>query len=147
MYQLISTANSALIPSNKAGLAVLISWQIQNRPQDLFFSFFYFDLYFFKYETIVRSSAWSFSYSDSDPSTVRHEKGRWMFSYVDVYLVSRPKGTCFSQLWALLWMTFICHLTSMYVHFYHESVSHQVIFVLKWHFKSHKESKLELNIT
>ena len=26
IYQLISTANSALIPSNKAGLAVLISW-------------------------------------------------------------------------------------------------------------------------
>ena len=26
IYQLISTANPALIPSNKAGLAVLISW-------------------------------------------------------------------------------------------------------------------------
>lgn len=38
------------------------------------------------------------------------------------------------------------HLSSyLYVHFFQESVSRQVIFVLQWQFKSHKESKLQLN--
>ena len=30
----------------------------------------FFFLYFFEYETIVRSSAWSFGHSDPDPSSV-----------------------------------------------------------------------------
>ena len=34
-----------------------------------FFSLLIF-IYFFKYETIVRSSAWSFGHSDPDPSSV-----------------------------------------------------------------------------
>ena len=37
----------------------------------LFFALLYFNFYlFFKYETIVRSSAGSSGYSDSDPSSV-----------------------------------------------------------------------------
>ena len=39
----------------------------QNRPQD-FFSFIF--IYFLKYETIIRRSAWSFGHSDSDSSSV-----------------------------------------------------------------------------
>ena len=38
-----------------------------------FLSLLYFDLFFFKYETIVRSSAWSFGHSDPDPSSVKYE--------------------------------------------------------------------------
>ena len=39
IYQLFTTANPALISSKRAGLAVLVSWQILNGPQDLFLSF------------------------------------------------------------------------------------------------------------
>ena len=35
-----------------------------------FFFLFYILIYFFKYETIVRSSAWSVGHSDPDPSSV-----------------------------------------------------------------------------
>ena len=47
-----------------------VSAALQNRPQDLFFSLFSFNFnlfVFFKYETIVRSSASSFGHSDPDP--------------------------------------------------------------------------------
>jgi len=47
-----------------------VSAALQNHPQDLFFSFMYIILFFFKYETIVRSSASSFGHSDPDPSSV-----------------------------------------------------------------------------
>jgi hypothetical protein len=41
----------------------------QNRAQDLFFLFYILILiYFFEYETIVRSSAWSFGHSDPNPN-------------------------------------------------------------------------------
>ena len=81
----ISTANPILITSKKAGLAGRS--KTADRISFPFLTLIF--IYFFKYETIVRSSAWSFGYSDSDPSTVWHEKGRWMFSYVDVYLGPR----------------------------------------------------------
>ena len=43
----------------------------KNRPQHLFFSFIsLIFIYFVEYETIVRSSAWSFGHSDPDPSSV-----------------------------------------------------------------------------
>jgi hypothetical protein len=43
----------------------------QNRPQDFFFLFYILILiYIFEYETIVRSSAWSFGHSDLDTSSV-----------------------------------------------------------------------------
>ena len=45
----------------------------QNGSQDFFFSFLFFLLvfiYFFKYETIVRSIAWFFGHSDTNPSSV-----------------------------------------------------------------------------
>ena len=46
-------------------------WEyFQNRPQDFFFFHISISMYFFTYETIVRSRAWSFGYSDSDPSNV-----------------------------------------------------------------------------
>jgi len=48
-----------------------VSAALQNRPQDIFFSFkFKFSSISFKYETIVRSSASSFGHSDPDPSSV-----------------------------------------------------------------------------
>ena len=40
----------------------------KNSPQDLFSLLIF--IYFFEYETIVRSSAWSFGHSDPDPSSV-----------------------------------------------------------------------------
>ena len=43
----------------------------QNGPQH-FLSLLYIYI-FFKYETIVRSSAWSFGHSDPDPSSVKYE--------------------------------------------------------------------------
>ena len=43
---------------------------LQNGSQDFFFFSRLIFSYFFKYETIVRSSAWSFSHSDSDSSSV-----------------------------------------------------------------------------
>ena len=48
-----------------------VSAALQNGSQD-FFSLLYlnFHLFFFKYETIVRSSAWSFGHSDPNPSSV-----------------------------------------------------------------------------
>ena len=46
-----------------------VSAALQNRPQDLFFLYYIF-IYSFKYETIVRGSAWSFGHSDPDPSSV-----------------------------------------------------------------------------
>ena len=40
-------------------------------PTGYFFLFYIFIfIYFFNYETIVRSGAWSFDHSDPDPSTV-----------------------------------------------------------------------------
>ena len=51
-----------------------VSAALQNRPQDFVFSFiFQFSFIFFKYETIVRSSAWYFCHSDPDPSSVNDE--------------------------------------------------------------------------
>ena len=46
---------------------------ISKSPCGIFFSLLYFNLYlfFFKYETIVRSSTSSFGHSDPDPSIVR----------------------------------------------------------------------------
>ena len=45
IYQLISTANPAQFHSNRAGLAVLISWQILNGPNDFFLSFIFYILF------------------------------------------------------------------------------------------------------
>ena len=47
----------------------LYKWDyFQNRQQKLFFLIYILSLiYFFEYETIVRSSAWSFGHSDPDP--------------------------------------------------------------------------------
>ena len=45
-----------------------VSAALQKSSQD-FFSLLYI-YFFFKYETIVRTSAWSFGHSDPDPSTV-----------------------------------------------------------------------------
>ena len=50
----------------------------QNGPQDFFslFSFLFSLLiliFFFKYETTIRSSAWSFGHSDPDPSSVNYK--------------------------------------------------------------------------
>ena len=43
----------------------------QKPPTGSFFLFYILIfIYFFKYETIVRSSAWSFGHSDPDPSSV-----------------------------------------------------------------------------
>ena len=46
-----------------------VSAAFQNRPQDFFYLFYIF-IYFLKYETIVRSCAWSFGHSDPDASSV-----------------------------------------------------------------------------
>ena len=55
----------------------LIGWighALQNPPQDLFFLFYILILiYFLKYQTIVRNSAWSFGHSDPHPSSVQNE--------------------------------------------------------------------------
>ena len=48
-----------------------VSAALQNGSQDFFFLFYILILIdIFKYETIVRSSAWSFCHSDPDPSNV-----------------------------------------------------------------------------
>jgi hypothetical protein len=48
-----------------------VSAALQNRPQDLFFSFvFQFSFIFFEYKTIARSSARSFGHSDPDQSSM-----------------------------------------------------------------------------
>ena len=52
----------------------------KNRPQD-FFLFYIYLFFFLKYETIVRSSAWSFGHSDPDPSSVLR------FSYFGSYQI------------------------------------------------------------
>ena len=45
----------------------------QKPPTGSFFLFYILIfIYFFEYETIVRSSAWSFGHSDPDPSSVRY---------------------------------------------------------------------------
>ena len=57
-------------------------WKLKKNPvggfggllwQDFFYTLFLISIYFFKYETIVRSSAWSFGHLDPDPSSVIHE--------------------------------------------------------------------------
>ena len=53
IYQLISTANQAQFYSNRAGLAVLISWQNLNGPKNLFLFFiFLFDFLNMKPQSI-----------------------------------------------------------------------------------------------
>jgi hypothetical protein len=46
-----------------------VSAALQNGSQDFFL--FSLLIYFFKYETIVRSIAWSFGNSDPDPNSVK----------------------------------------------------------------------------
>ena len=57
IYHLISTANPALILSNKAGLAVLLAGRSKTAHRVFFLINILISLYFLKYETIVRSSA------------------------------------------------------------------------------------------
>ena len=50
-----------------------VSAAVKNGSQEFFFLFYIFIfIYFFKYETIVRCSAWSFGHSDPDPSSVHY---------------------------------------------------------------------------
>ena len=52
------------------GQALLV--QPSKTARGIFFSLLYFNFHFFflKYETIVRSSTWSFGHSDPDPSSL-----------------------------------------------------------------------------
>ena len=71
----------------------------QNGSQDFFFSFLFsllIFIYFFKYETIVRSSAWSFDHSDPDPSSVNYEEES-AFS-CDIFYLLRLLLSCLSSL-------------------------------------------------
>ena len=60
-----------------------VSAALQNFPHDFFF---YFDFKKkFMYETIVRSSAWFFGHSDSDPSSVL--KKTWIVGFFKILRV------------------------------------------------------------
>ena len=54
---------------------IMDKWDdFKNRPKDFFFHVYVLIFNcFFRYETIVRSSAWSFGNSDPDPSSVSRE--------------------------------------------------------------------------
>ena len=52
-------------------------------------------IYFFKYETIVRSSAWSFGHSDPDPSSVSCNK----IIYCKMQKIRFWKKLCHSRFW------------------------------------------------
>ena len=43
---------------------------LQNGSQEFFFSYILIFIYFFKYETIVRNTAWLFGHSDTGPGSV-----------------------------------------------------------------------------
>ena len=65
---------------------------IQKLPTGSFF-LFYILIYFFEYETIVRSSAWSFGHSDPNPSSVscwtnKHQQGCALKADIFIVLVS-----------------------------------------------------------
>ena len=64
----------------------------QNLLQDFFLSFLFYILvkFFFEYETIVRSSTWSFGLSDPDPSSV-HTKLYWKVGKVILEIVAGPE--------------------------------------------------------
>ena len=65
-----------LAPSNCLSKWIkLDKWDyFQNGSQDFIFQFsISISIYLFKYETIVRSSAWSFGHSYPDPSSVNTE--------------------------------------------------------------------------
>ena len=84
-----------------------VSAALQNRPQDFFFLFctILIFIYFFKYETIVRSTAWSFGHSDPDPSSVL-EHMAFLEKKIDLSLPYDDKSSepiCF-PLWDMAWL-------------------------------------------
>ena len=70
----------------------------QKPPQVVFFFYILILIYFFKYETIVRSSAWSFGHSYLDPGSVIIVYWIWTAKF-NVIIILAPMWTVFVPCW------------------------------------------------
>ena len=129
----------------------VIKWDyFQNDSQDFFFFYILIFIYFSKYETIVKSSAWSFGHADPDPSSVtefplKQDWNLYQFDSCFRVIIALRFNEIFSnisfyQIWEdgleehkyEFWQSF-SRLYKSFFHIVHSTCFETSFFELKWY--------------